>query len=123
MVVPLVDQNRLEGIIYIYFPLAKISELANSGVILLFISAFIFLVVASYLIYKGIRHIMRPLSDLQRAVEQMSYGNYETRVPVNSRDEIGKLSSTFNKMAEAIQQEDEAQKRSWQQSHMNYEHP
>lgn len=53
---------------------------------------------------------MRPLNDLQLAVEQMSYGNYETRVPVNSRDEIGKLSSTFNKMAEAIQQEDEAQK-------------
>ncbi|UUV23724.1 MULTISPECIES: cell wall metabolism sensor histidine kinase WalK [Lysinibacillus] len=110
VVVPLVDQNRLEGIIYIYFPLAKITELANSGVILLFISAFIFLVVVSYLIYKGIRHIMRPLNDLQLAVEQMSYGNYETRVPVNSRDEIGKLSSTFNKMAEAIQQEDEAQK-------------
>jgi len=110
VVLPLVDQNRLEGIIYIYFPLAKISELANSGVILLFISAFIFLMVVSYLIYKGIRHIMRPLNDLQRAVEQMSFGNYETRVPVNSRDEIGKLSSTFNKMAEAIQQEDEAQK-------------
>ncbi|KOY82231.1 HAMP domain-containing histidine kinase [Lysinibacillus macroides] len=110
VVIPLVDQNRLEGIIYIYFPLAKISELANNEVILLFISAFIFLVVVSYLIYKGIRHIMRPLSELQNAVEQMSYGRYETRVPVNSRDEIGKLSSTFNKMAEAIQQEDEARK-------------
>ncbi|MEK5233210.1 HAMP domain-containing sensor histidine kinase [Lysinibacillus sp. FSL K6-0232] len=110
VVIPLVDQNRLEGIIYIYFPLAKISELANNEVILLFISALIFLVVVSYLIYKGIRHIMRPLSELQNAVEQMSFGHYETRVPVNSRDEIGKLSSTFNKMAEAIQQEDEARK-------------
>ncbi|KOP69914.1 histidine kinase [Lysinibacillus sp. FJAT-14745] len=110
VVLPLVDQNRLEGIIYIYFPLAKISELANNEVIFLFVSAFIFLIVISYLIYKGIRHIMRPLSNLQRAVEQMSYGNYETRVPVHSKDEIGKLSSTFNQMAEAIQQEDEAQK-------------
>lgn len=53
---------------------------------------------------------MRPLSELQTAVEQMSYGNYETRVPVNSSDEIGKLSSTFNDMAEAIQREDEVQK-------------
>ena len=104
------DQNRLEGIIYIYFPLAKISELANNEVIFLFVSAFIFLLVISYLIYKGIRHIMRPLSNLQRAVEQMSYGNYGTRVPVHSKDEIGRLSSTFNQMAEAIQQEDEAQK-------------
>lgn len=110
VVLPLVDQNRLEGIIYIYFPLAKISELANTEVIFLFVSAFIFLIVISYLIYKGIRHIMRPLSNLQRAVEQMSYGNYGTRVPVHSKDEIGRLSSTFNKMAEAIQQEDDAQK-------------
>jgi len=110
VVLPLVDQNRLEGIIYIYFPLAKISELANKEVISLFVSAFIFLIVISYLIYKGIRHIMRPLSNLQRAVEQMSDGNYGTRVTVQSKDEIGRLSSTFNKMAESIQQEDEAQK-------------
>ncbi|MEB2301324.1 HAMP domain-containing protein [Lysinibacillus xylanilyticus] len=110
VVLPLVDQNRLEGIIYIYFPLAKISELANNEVISLFVSAFIFLIVISYLIYKGICHIMRPLSNLQRAVEQMSYGNYGTRVTVHSKDEIGRLSSTFNKMAESIQQEDEAQK-------------
>ncbi len=110
VVLPLVDQNRLEGIIYIYFPLAKISELANNEVISLFVSAFIFLIVISYLIYKGIRHIMRPLSNLQRAVEQMSDGNYGTRVTVHSKDEIGRLSSTFNKMAESIQQEDEAQK-------------
>lgn len=110
VVLPLVDQNRLEGIIYIYFPLAKISELANNEVIFLFVSAFIFLIAISYLIYKGIRHIMRPLSNLQRAVERMSDGNYGTRVPVHSKDEIGRLSSTFNKMAESIQQEDEAQK-------------
>ena len=73
--VRLVDQNRLEGIIYIYFPLAKISELANSGVILLFISAFIFLVVVSYLIYKGIRHIMRPLNRASRASNASSPSN------------------------------------------------
>ncbi|AVK86072.1 two-component sensor histidine kinase [Lysinibacillus sp. B2A1] len=110
VVLPLVDQNRLEGIIYIYFPLAKISELANEQVTFLVGSALLFLIVISFLIYKGIRHIMRPLSELQRAVEEMSDGNYGTRVPVNSRDEIGRLSSTFNKMAASIQQEDEAQK-------------
>ncbi|MFJ7668186.1 sensor histidine kinase [Lysinibacillus sp. NPDC097195] len=110
VVLPLVDQNRLEGIIYIYFPLAKISELASQEVIFLFLSAFVFLIVMSFFVYKGIQRIMRPLSDLQTAVEEMSYGHYATRVPVKSSDEIGKLSSTFNDMAEAIQREDEAQK-------------
>ena len=110
VVLPLVDQNRLEGIIYIYFPLAKISELASQEVILLFVSAFVFLLTMSFFVYKGIRHIMRPLNELQIAVENMSHGNYETRVPVNSNDEIGKLSRTFNEMAQAIQREGEAQK-------------
>lgn len=110
VILPLVDQNRLEGIIYIYFPLAKISELASQEVVFLFVSAFVFLLIMSFFVYKGIRHIMRPLHELQVAVEKMSQGNYEARVPVNSSDEIGKLSSTFNEMAEAIQREDEAQK-------------
>ncbi|WP_264989751.1 sensor histidine kinase [Lysinibacillus piscis] len=110
VVLPLVDQNRLEGIIYIYYPLAKISELANQEVIFLIGSAFLFLIVIGFGIYKGIRHIMRPLSDLQLAVEQMSQGNYGVRVPVHSKDEVGRLSSTFNTMATSIQQEDEAQK-------------
>ncbi len=33
VIVPLVDQNRLEGIIYLYYPLARITELANNEVI------------------------------------------------------------------------------------------
>ena len=53
---------------------------------------------------------MRPLKELQSAVEQMSQGHYETRVVANSKDEIGKLSMAFNDMAEAIQQKDEEEK-------------
>jgi len=40
----------------------------------------------------------------------MSEGDYETRVNVTSKDEIGNLSEAFNTMAEAIQKEDEKQK-------------
>lgn len=110
VVLPLVDQNRLEGILYIYFPLASINELASREVVVLFGSAFAFLLAMSFFIHKGIRHIMRPLNELQLAVEKISHGNYETRVPVNSSDEIGRLLNTFNEMAEAIQREDEVQK-------------
>lgn len=107
---PMVDQNRLEGIIYIYYPLAKINELANKEIILLFVSALIFSLVIGFFVYKGIQHIMRPLRNLQNAVDQMSDGNYHVSLPVSSDDEIGKLSRTFNEMAASIMQEDEAQK-------------
>lgn len=110
VILPFADQNRLEGIIYVYYPLAKISELAKKEVILLLTGAVMFLLVAAFFVYYGMRKILQPLADLQQAVGQMTDGRYETRVDVKSKDEMGSLSSAFNQMAEAIQQEDEAKK-------------
>lgn len=110
VILPLTDQNRLEGIIYLYYPLAKITELANKEVFLLIGGATLFSILIGFLVFKGLKRIMRPLLDLQKAVEKMSKGEYETRVKVLSKDEIGTLSNAFNKMAEAIQKEDEERK-------------
>ena len=110
VILPLTDQNRLEGILYVYFPLAKITEMANKEVLLLIGGAVLFSLLIGFFVYKGIRRIMHPLNELQQAVKQMSSGDYGARVTVTSRDEIGILSATFNEMAEAIQQEDESQK-------------
>ncbi|WP_332648579.1 sensor histidine kinase [Lysinibacillus sp. 54212] len=110
VILPFTDENRLEGILYLYYPLAKISELANKEVVLLIAGAFVFILIAGYFVFKGLRHIMRPLHLLQEAVEQMSKGDYSARVAVASKDEIGQLSNAFNRMAEAIQHEDEVQK-------------
>ncbi|HWI48013.1 MAG TPA: HAMP domain-containing sensor histidine kinase [Rummeliibacillus sp.] len=109
-IIPLTDHNRLEGIIYIYFPLAKITEMASKEVFILLGSAAIFIFLIGFGVFKGIKHIMKPLKDLQNAAEKMAVGDYETRVEVNSKDEIGQLAQTFNKMATSIQQEDEEQK-------------
>ena len=110
VVIPLVDQNRLEGIIYLYYPLAKITEMANAEVVILLIGAFIFVLCASFFVFKMLRRIMRPLNNLKTAVEKMSDGDYGTRVEVISNDEVGQLSNAFNTMAQSIQEEDEAKK-------------
>ncbi|HEY4623600.1 MAG TPA: HAMP domain-containing sensor histidine kinase [Solibacillus sp.] len=110
VILPFTDQNRLEGIIYVYYPLAKISELAQQEVILLVTGAVMFLLVAAFFVYYGMGKILQPLAKLQRAVGKMTKGHYETRVEVTSKDEIGSLSAAFNQMAAAIQREDEAQK-------------
>ena len=110
VILPLTDQNRLEGILYVYFPLAKITEMANEEVLLLIGGAVLFSLLIGFFVYKGIHRIMHPLNKLQQAVEQMSSGDYGARVTVTSHDEIGTLSSAFNEMAASIQQEDEAQK-------------
>lgn len=110
VILPFTDQNRLEGILYLYFPLAKISELAKEEVLLLITGAIMFLIIAAFFVYQGMRKILQPLANLQQAVNQMANGDYQTRVDVTSKDEIGSLSSAFNQMAHSIQREDEAQK-------------
>ena len=110
VVLPLVDENRLEGIIYLYYPLAKISELAQQEFALLAGAAIIFTTLVAIAGMYGLRKILQPLKQLQHAVVEMTGGNYDVQVQVASQDEIGQLSNAFNKMAHTIQQEDEAQK-------------
>lgn len=110
VILPMTDQNRLEGILYVYYPLAKITELAKEEVLLLLTGAVLFLLIAAFFVYYGMRKILQPLEQLQHAAENISVGDYSVRVAVQSQDEIGKLSTAFNQMATSIQQEDEAQK-------------
>lgn len=110
VILPFTDENRLEGILYLYYPLAKISELASEEVLLLMAGVILFSIIMGYLVFHGLRRIMQPLRELQQAVRRMSTGDYRTRVAVTSNDEVGQLSDAFNHMAEAIQQEDEERK-------------
>jgi len=44
------------------------------------------------------RTTARPLSELSEAVERVAAGDFHTRVPVRSGDEVGRLAETFNRM-------------------------
>jgi len=46
--------------------------------------------------------ITKPISDLVRGTEIVSRGNLEYKVPVSTKDEIGCLALTFNKMTEKL---------------------
>jgi two-component system sensor histidine kinase BaeS len=48
------------------------------------------------------RQISRPVRDLTSAARRVGEGDYEGRVPVRTRDELGELAETFNAMAEAV---------------------
>lgn len=110
VVMPLVDDKRLEGILYMYYPLAKITEFATGDFFYLAISAVVFTGLIALLCLIILRQILKPMRALLDAVHQMSAGKYDTRVTVRSGDEVGQLSQAFNEMATSIQQQDDAQK-------------
>lgn len=45
------------------------------------------------------RALTRPISELTTATRAVAEGNYEQRVPVRSRDELGELATSFNLMS------------------------
>jgi signal transduction histidine kinase len=45
------------------------------------------------------RRLTRPLEQLSQAVRKVAKGNFDVKVDINSKDEIGQLSNSFNEMA------------------------
>ncbi len=48
------------------------------------------------------KSILRPIEDLERGIEQIRAGNFDTAVPVTTADELGELSAAFNQMARGL---------------------
>jgi signal transduction histidine kinase len=107
VIIPLIDDGILEGMIFLYVPLAKISELTKDFSYLWLIGGVAFTAVALTIGYIMIDRLTRPLVDMKRAAKRVSKGDYSTRVVIHSNDEVGQLASAFNQMSDAIQQEDE----------------
>jgi twitching motility protein PilJ len=60
-------------------------------------AALIILALCSYFVYQG---IMGPLNRLWQAIAKVEAGNYEVRVNLNLRDEIGALGRAFDKLVD-----------------------
>jgi signal transduction histidine kinase len=55
------------------------------------------------LTYLLARRILAPVKRLDHAAEAIAQGDYDIRLPVESRDELGRLTETFNDMCSSIQ--------------------
>jgi len=108
--IPLLDGKRLEGIIYLYYPLANLSEMTFHYTAYWLGGALLFLLIALTLGSKWLKHTIKPLKEMKVAAKQLSGGKLSVRVADYPDDEIGQLAKTFNEMADAIQMEDEQQK-------------
>lgn len=56
------------------------------------------------LLFLLLRWFLNPIHELQKGAAHIAEKNYENRIPVKSRDEIGELTNSFNQMAEAVEQ-------------------
>lgn len=66
---------------------------------LLVLGLLVALVISAYASFKLGKAILHPIQTLTHAARQIGEGKLDLAIPVRSRDELGELASTFNKMA------------------------
>lgn len=82
------------------FSLIKIHEnIVSMRLTFLLIVLAVMLIIDGVMAYLLVRFITRPLSVLKESAEQISGGNFDLVIPIDSRDEIGSLAGSISKMS------------------------
>lgn len=75
--------------------------------LLIFIMSSIFSLIISFvIIYIQAKNISKPITEINKAAQNIAKGNFGERVEITTQDEIGQLASTFNFMASSIEKSD-----------------
>lgn len=77
-------------------------EMIRMAALLLLLTGAVLLCTMLFL-YLVLKRVLRPLKDLSEGACQIAEGQYDQRITVTGRDEIGQLSENFNKMAAAVE--------------------
>lgn len=103
--VPFMDesQTNVAGALIMY-QLTQSSEETQAYVKRLFVVVGVAgFLMTTFFAFFLLSRITRPLLNLKKAADLISEGEYGSRVPITSSDEIGELGKTFNHMGEQLQ--------------------
>jgi two-component system OmpR family sensor kinase len=68
-------------------------------------------ILGSLLAWRIARRIVEPVASLTRTAREISETDLDRRIPVETRDEVGQLASTFNEMLDRLERAFESQRR------------
>ncbi|PZR27692.1 MAG: hypothetical protein DI535_09750 [Citrobacter freundii] len=89
-------------ILTVVFSRADLLAAPNRFLRWLVVAGILFTAIGSFIAWIMSRNLTRPLKDLTAASAALAEGDYETIVPVERRDEMGKLARAFNAMSGKI---------------------
>ena len=85
---------------------ASLMEMYEMSVVSLFFVSLLGVIVS----YLTAKYVALPLMQMNRAAKVIANGNFEERVIVSNKDELGELAESFNHMAESLQAHEKVQK-------------
>jgi signal transduction histidine kinase len=99
---PLVTDREAQGVISVFFPSREMTMAIHSLQQTLLAVALLGIALALSISWIWGRRLTRPLKELVRGTEQVAAGNYSAAVAIDSKDEIGTLAASFNRMLEEL---------------------
>lgn len=103
-IIPIKYKGSFQGAIMMNSPIDEMMEPLNRVYMIIWISAMFAIIISSVVIYYfSQKIIISPLEEINYAAGKISKGEVQRRVLVNSNDEIGELSKSFNTMADSLE--------------------
>jgi len=103
---PLRSGNQIVGAVLISSSMAELEDTITEMYWLTLLSLGVAALVGGALIYVSSKSISRPLRQMNEAARVIAGGDFEKRMEVQSRDEVGQLAESFNHMAEGLQEQE-----------------
>ena len=100
---PVLVDGQTIGVAYLSQSLRDVLTVLNDLRVRLLLSTLIALALSAFVGWWLSRRITRPVQQLTTAAEAVAAGHFDQAVQVNSRDELGRLSHTFNDMTTRLQ--------------------
>jgi two-component system sensor histidine kinase ResE len=100
--VPLMKDNKPTGGVYLYQSLSEIEEPAQYATKFILLAAGIAIILTTIFAFFLSTRITAPLRKMRQAAFEVTKGNFDTKVPILTHDEIGELAIAFNQMGRQL---------------------
>lgn len=101
--VPLSMPDGSRGAVFIYQSLEAIADATEHTKELIFLAAFIAIIMTTFFAFFLSTRITAPLRKMRQAAFEMARGHFDMKVPILTNDEIGGLAMAFNQMGRRLQ--------------------
>lgn len=105
--IPILTDNEPNGMIITHSTVSQISTVQSNLIQAIYVPFLVMLIVSFALLGVISGKIMRPIRKINAVAEEYSTGNFETKMDIKSKDEIGQLAATLEYMASELSKLDE----------------
>ncbi len=103
---PVMKNGELKGAVFMATSMADLQENMKEFARILFICILIAAAVSFVIIYIISKTISKPIHQINEAAKEIASGDFEKRLVVKSRDEVGQLADSFNNMAHSLENQE-----------------